>query len=68
MPDVEFRSLDDYEGFIRTTIEPWSPTRLNPAPHTDARLRESSVRFDDGHRGRWPAADADRWARSPKLK
>ena len=36
MPDVEFKGLDDYEGFIRATIEPWSPARPNPALHTDA--------------------------------
>ena len=27
MPNVEFNGLDDYEGFIRATIAPWSPAR-----------------------------------------
>ncbi len=27
MPNVEFNGLDDYEGFIRATIEPWPPAR-----------------------------------------
>jgi hypothetical protein len=27
MPDAEFDSLADYESFVRSTIEPWSPER-----------------------------------------
>ncbi len=47
MPDVEFKGLDDYEGFIRATIEPWSPARPNPALHT-AQAESRSEPLTDG--------------------